>query len=167
MSSSCATGGLTSVLQVCDLCCNDRIKRSFKKLYMEWRAANLRQQRVALRESIKIQHEDGIENPTVKPLSLQRDRRAIINIVQRVFRDFNEQEESKPLELRVIHKTFQSVGQVLDADDLQFTEHLDKLSRCSAYMTSDLATSLLQHRQQGIDLTEIDRSLSTHKQSIF
>ena len=98
------------MLQVCDLCCNAIIKRNFKKLYMQWRVDVLRKQRAIAAENLEHTLENGAKPPPVK-FSLPRDRQAIVHMVQKVFKEFNEQELQTALDQRVIHKTFHSAGQ--------------------------------------------------------
>lgn len=152
-------GGLTSVLQVCDLACNAPIKRQFNMLYMQWRAASLRAQRQAADEERRELIDNG-EAPSALKLQLKRDRRAIIRIVQRTFKCLNEKALAQPLDERPIRKTFHSAGQAPDEDLTAFNRHLNQLSECASYHTAARATDLVALNQRALDISALDESLA-------
>ena len=104
-------GGLTSVLQVGDLCCNADIKIALKAWYSRWKANEL------------ATHSIGHTK-----LKLPRDE--LIKAVEAIFKKFNATQRANP----VVKKTFTKVGQDIFNDDLtEFRKWIDSLSEKSLY----------------------------------
>lgn len=119
-------GGLTSVLQVCDLACNAQLKTLFKAHYLQWRAGQLRRLQAEYEERVAELSETGVGR-IPKP-TLKRDRSAIIHMVEAAFRQFNDEQSAKVVEERTIRKTFQRAGQDPFAEDLScFDKHIADL----------------------------------------
>ena len=124
-------GGLTSVMQICDLTANAQLKRDFQFYYMEWRSGELCKLQEAYED--RVAEADGAVADPPKPV-LKRDRRAIIRMVEQAFAKFNAAEVAKPLAQRCIRKTFAQAGQdPWAADTTAFKQHLDALESNPVY----------------------------------
>ena len=80
-------------------------------------------------------------------------------MIQEAVREFNETEESKPLEQRIIYKTFHHAGQAPTENESAFLQHLDKLRTSPAYVTSDRVVELISQKQRALDTSAIDEQL--------
>ena len=108
-------GGLTSVMQVCDLIINKALKQIFRDLYYIWRAGHVKEQRNA-----------GV----IGRLKLKIPRDVLIDIIEKTIKKMNQQQRIKP----TIREMFQKAGQdpFVDCSE-KFCTHLDSLSQDSMY----------------------------------
>ena len=115
LTTSLIPGGLTSVLQVCDLIINKKLKQNIRELYYRWRAPHVR----SLRES-------GVKGRV--DIKIPRD--TLIDICEKSVKKLNLQERLKP----TIRKMFRKAGQdpFFDCSEL-FKQHLDSLSKDAMY----------------------------------
>jgi len=127
-------GGLTSVMQVCDLSCNAPLKRRFKSHYTQWRAEQLRTQRQAFSEAADEAEDAGVAAPMgFKPV-VKRDRAAVVNMVQKAFKGYNDEQLQEPVAARAIRRTFVKAGQdPYAADTAAFTKYLNELEDHPVY----------------------------------
>ena len=114
------TGGLTSVIQVCDLVANKDIKQFIRNRYYMWRTEFIRAERSKLIQA-------GTPDERIK-LKIPRD--VMINVVEEAFKEFNRRE----LERESIRKTFRKVSQDPWRDSsAEFKAHLDSLAEEAMY----------------------------------
>ena len=107
-------GGLTSVLQVCDLAANKEFKDTIKKRYLKYRANFLRAERAKT------------PNEPNKRIDMKMPIVEMMDIVEKSVKRFNVGQ----LETRSIEKTFISAGQHPWKDcSAEFKTHLDNLSK--------------------------------------
>lgn len=110
-------GGLTSVLQICDLIINKVFKQNVRDLYYTWRAQHVRSQRAI--------HGNG-------RLKIKIPRDTLIVIVEQSIRKMNQQQREKP----TIRTMFRKAGQDPHFSCIDmFKQHLDSLSKDSMYRT--------------------------------
>ena len=110
-------GGLTSVLQVCDLIINKSFKQFIQNLYYQWR-----------REYIRAKKAAGVSGK----LNIKLPRDQMIGFIEQSVKKINRNQMMKP----TIRTTFQRVGQDpnVDCTDL-FKAHLDSIAEGSMYRT--------------------------------
>ena len=117
-------GGLTSVLQVCDLCANKQLKAIIKKLYLRWRNGFIRAER------------EKTPGQSTRRIKLKINVGAMTEIIEAAVKEFNLNEKRN----QSIKKTFRSVGQDIweDWDVLEplFEAHLDALAKLPLYATT-------------------------------
>ena len=108
-------GGLTSVLQVCDLCVNKEIKRRIKAKYYDWRTHHVRMR--------KANGETGTIKLKIHPSTMA-------DITEYVVQDFNTNEKST----QSIRRTFLKAGQnQWMHDENLFESHLSSLKKDALY----------------------------------
>ena len=111
-------GGLTSVLQVCDLVANKDIKAIIKRLYLQYRAGFIRAE--------KAKYTDKPD----KHIKMKLPIVEMMDIIEKAVVEFN----TKQRETQSIKKTFLSAGQHPWQDcEKEFEEHLQKLSKLPLY----------------------------------
>ena len=114
-------GGLTSVLQICDLCANKQLKALIKKLYLKWRA-----------EFIKAERERHPDEPH-RRVKLKISIEKMTEIIEAAIKEFNLSEKKN----QSIKKTFKAAGQDIWSDweevEPLFEEHLNKLAKLPLY----------------------------------
>ena len=114
------SGGLTSVIQVCDLVANKDLKQFIKNRYYTWRTEFIKKKRAEL-----IQAGTPSERITIK---IPRD--VMIKIVEEAIKEFNEKEQQR----QSIRKTFRKVKQDPWNDSSEeFKAHLDSLEEDAMY----------------------------------
>tara|TARA_B100002003_G_scaffold240916_1_gene261989 strand:- start:17 stop:466 length:450 start_codon:yes stop_codon:yes gene_type:complete len=140
------------------LCVNNDLKKRFKKHYRKWRAQQLSSQRQLIQDELNVARDLGETiNPSKFSLSLHRDRQRVIQIVQRIFAEFNEEQLRITPNERVIRRTFAKAGQDIEAvNQDEFHKHLQKLTQSAPYGPS---SQTLLYRQQPLDLGNEDESL--------
>ena len=107
-------GGLTSVLQVCDLAANKEFKATIKKLYIKWRGEYIRAQRQLT------------PNEPNKRIKIKIVIVKMTEIVEEAVRIFNAGQRTS----RSIEKTFRSAGQDPWVNcEKEFKAHLDALAK--------------------------------------
>ena len=131
----CIPGGLTSIMQVCDLTANAQLKAEFKVLYARWRAGSLRKQQEEYDEKLAEARDASAAAAVAPPKpALKMDRGAIITMVEQTIANFNKKEDRKLLEERCIHKTFTRAGQNPWCENTDaFKQHLDDLQNNPVY----------------------------------
>ena len=162
-------GGLTSVLQVCDLCCNAQLKNHFMLFYNQWRVFELAKQKRGHDLAAATAEDRGLPAPSQSKMKLNKDRSVIIKLVERSFREFNRCQMEKPPAERAIVKTFARAGQDPDADLQKFHEHLDGLSECSVYQrtrANQCATHVENASMANVSMGEITRALQQVSESL-
>lgn len=108
-------GGMTSILQVCDLTLNAPIKAQIKRRYQIWRLEEIRRQR----QAGKTGH-----------LTLKVSRPLLIGWVEDVVRQYNRKDRV----LKSIERSFEDAGQnVFAHDEVKFVRHLDSLQENTVY----------------------------------
>ena len=113
-------GGLTSVIQVCDLVANKDLKHFIKTKYYKWRTEFIKNKRQELIQA-------GTPNERIK-IKIPRDE--VIKIVEEAVKEFNRRE----LQRETIRKCFRKVSQDPWGDyDDEFEAHLNSLSEESMY----------------------------------
>ena len=118
-------GGMTSILQVCDLTCNAVLKRKLKSKYYAWRVKEVRR--------LKELHKDKVH------FKLKIPRGDLTKIIEEVFKEYNQDEltqntASTSGHYKSIERTFNKVGQNPWNDDLsKFNAFLADLSKDSMY----------------------------------
>ena len=124
-------GGLTSILQVCDLTGNKQLKAMIKELYIDWRTAYIKAEREKL----------GNKNARI---SLKMPITKMTEIVEAATKKFNDgQKESKS-----IAKTFISAGQDPFSDcEAEFKAHLDSLSKLPVYGYGSLEDKVIENHR--------------------
>ena len=111
-------GGLTSVLQVCDLAANKEFKALIKRFYLQYRTQFLRDERAKT------------PNDPNRRIQIKIQVDTMTDIVEKAVKTFNAAQRSK----RSIAKTFKSAGQdpwSPCADE--FKAHLDELAKLPLY----------------------------------
>ena len=122
-------GGLTSVMQLCDLIVNKLFKQYLRDFYYKWRTAYIRRMRAT-----------GVTGK----LNIKLPRDEMIRFIEASIRKLNRQQLAKP----TIRKTFQKIGQDPWVDCAEaFKAHLDSISEGSMYRT-------ILNSQQPVDLTD-------------
>jgi hypothetical protein len=124
-------GGLTSVLQVCDLAANKEFKDNIKRLYLKYRTGFLWAERA------KTPDEPNRRIKTKIPVVRMTE------IIEEAVKEFN----TGQLETRSILKTFISAGQhPWKVCEVQFKAHLDNLSKLPLYGGCKTVQEVLQER---------------------
>ena len=110
-------GGLTSVLQVCDLIINKVFKQFARNGYYSWRTRFIKEKRL-----------EGVSGK----LKVKIPRDVLINIIEESIKKMNRLQQEKP----TIRSMFQKAGQdpVVNCEE-QFKMHLDSLQKDSMYKT--------------------------------
>jgi len=113
-------GGLTSILQVCDLAANKQLKAIIKKLYHQWRAEYVRAERAKTPDE------------PLRRVKLKMNIEKMTEITEAAVKEFNRLERKD--NRRSIAKTFKSAGQdPWDHCEEAFKEHLDALEKLPMY----------------------------------
>ena len=111
-------GGLTSVLQVCDLIANKDIKAIIKRLYLKYRSEFIRAERA--------KYPDEPDRRVAMKLPIEK----MMEIIEAAVVEFN----TKQRETESIKGTFISAGQHPWKDcSKEFTAHLDNLAKLPLY----------------------------------
>ena len=110
-------GGLTSVLQVCDLIINKVFKQFARNGYYSWRTRFIKEKRL-----------EGVSGK----LKVKIPRDVLINIIEESIKKMNRLQQQKP----TIRSMFQKAEQdpVVNCEE-QFKMHLDSLQKNSMYKT--------------------------------
>ena len=93
-----------------------------------------------------------------KPV-VKRDRAAVVNMVQKAFKGYNDEQLQEPVAARAIRRTFVKAGQdPYAADTAAFTKYLNELEDHPVYgrapdrVRETLAVSLLQNQMAALQL---------------
>ena len=118
LTTALIPGGLTSVLQVCDLIINKNLKQHIRTMYYQWRAEYVR----------RLRREEGIQGK----LNVKIPRDTLIDICERAVEKMNQVQHENP----TIREMFRKVGQDPFVDcSVKFKEHLDNLEKDTMYKT--------------------------------
>ncbi len=110
-------GGLTSVLQVCDLIVNKDLKNYIRDGYYRWRT-----------QFVKDKRREGVSGK----LKVKIPRDILIDIIEKAVKKMNRQQQQNP----TIRKMFKKAGQDPFMQSIhEFKQHLDSLSKDSMYKT--------------------------------
>ena len=123
-------GGLTSVLQVCDLVANKEFKAQIKREYMRFRAEYLKAERAKTPE-------EPMRRIKVK---IQVDK--MTELVEKSVKIFNDGQRGNPS----IAKTFKSAGQhPWEACEEEFKAHLDSLEKLPLYKSASREEQIMNN----------------------
>jgi hypothetical protein len=116
------TGGLTSVLQVCDLTCNKDLKAFIRNGYYSWRTTFIKAAKEKLKQEGKSEHDAW--------LTIKIGIAEMTNIVEAAVKEYNEKQRAS----ESIRLTFRKVNQDPWKDcKSEFKAHLDSLQEDAMY----------------------------------
>ena len=115
LTTALIPGGLTSVMQVCDLVINKPLKGHIRTMYYQWRSVETKRLRLT---------------GTTGKINLKIPRDTLIDICERAVKKMNQQQHEKP----TIRTNFRKAGQDPFVDcTAAFKAHLDSLSKDVMY----------------------------------
>ena len=133
-------GGMTSIVQVCDVAANAQLKKLIRKWYMKWRTGEIKR----LREAGRVGH---------FKLKLPRDE--FIRGTEKIIKDFNELEK----ESRSIEKCFTRLGQNFERPTesrAAVRAYLDKIRDSDVFGVEQLAEMIENNQRATTMVDEVD-----------
>lgn len=141
-------GGLTSILQVCDLTANKQIKAIIKEAYYKWRAQYIKAERSRL----------GDKHAHIK---LKMNIEEMTSIIEKSVKHFNSLQK----ESRSIAKTFIKAGQDPYTNcEEEFNAHLEALAKLPSYSSTYKIEELTADLHCGLKITDDNDGIVTFEE---